>query len=182
MSPTHLHLLLNHVPIIGTFIAAAVLAAGLLRRSADLTRFGLLALVAVAVLTVPTVLTGEPAEEMVERLPGVTHDLIHAHEEAAELAAWAMYATGIAAAVSLVLGRRRRAPRWLDAAVLLLAVLSFGLMARVGSLGGQIRHTEIRPVTAAGAASDAARPGENRPAAPLAVVPDDPASTPAGDE
>jgi uncharacterized membrane protein len=156
MTGAHLHLLLNHFPIIGTLIAVAVLAVGLLRKSADLTRAGLLMLVVVAILTLPTVLTGEPAEEMVEHMPGVTRDVIHTHEEAAETAAMIMYATGIAALAALVLGWRGRTVRWLNAVVLLMGVVTFGLMARVGNLGGQVRHTEVRP----GAAAPAGEPGE----------------------
>lgn len=156
MTGAHLHLLLNHVPIIGTLIAVVVLAIGLLRGSADLTRVALLMLVVIAVITLPTVLTGEPAEEMVEHMPGVTRDVIHAHEEAAETAAMVMYATGVAALAALVLSWRGRTVRWLNAGVLLLGLVTFGLMARVGNLGGQVRHTEIRP----GAPAPAGEPGE----------------------
>ena len=82
-------------------------------------------------------------------MPGVTRGIIHAHEEAAETAAMIMYATGIAALVALVLSWRGRTVRWLNAVVLLLAVVTFGMMARAGNLGGQVRHTEVRPGAAA---------------------------------
>ncbi|WP_262708252.1 hypothetical protein [Hymenobacter persicinus] len=38
-----------------------------------------------ALLTIPTQLTGEGAEKVVEDRPSVTHALIHEHEEAAEV-------------------------------------------------------------------------------------------------
>ena len=156
MDLAHLHVLLNHVPIIGGIFAVALLVIGMLFKSADVTRVGLLALVVVALFTIPTHLTGEPAEEVAEHLPGVTHDVIEEHEDAAKFGAYMMYATGIAALAALVLDRRRRAPRWLHAVVLLLALLSTAAMVRVGFLGGQVRHTEFRPgaEAAAGTSDD----------------------------
>jgi hypothetical protein len=51
MSLVHLHLMLNHAPVIGIVFAALLLAFAALRRSDELTKvaFGILALIAVAV-------------------------------------------------------------------------------------------------------------------------------------
>jgi hypothetical protein len=52
---------------------------------------------------------------------------------------------GVAAAVGLVRSRGgRSAPRRYATAVLLLALLASGVLARTANLGGQIRHSEIR--------------------------------------
>jgi uncharacterized membrane protein len=152
MDLAHLHVLLNHVPIIGGIFAVALLAIGMIFRSVDVTRVGLLALVVVALFTFPTHYTGEPAEKVAEHLPGVTHDVIEAHEDAALWGTYMMYATGVAALAALVLNRSRRAPRWLNGVVLLLAIVSAAAMVRVGFLGGQVRHTEFRPGAEAPAA------------------------------
>jgi hypothetical protein len=70
LSPAHLHLLLNHIPVLGTMIfAPLVLAWGLLRRSRDATLTGLLLAILLALTAVPIYLTGEPAEEQLERQP-----------------------------------------------------------------------------------------------------------------
>ena len=64
LSPAHLHLVLNHIPVLGTMLfAPLVLVWGLLRRSRDVTQIGLLLAVLLAATTIPIYLTGEPAEE-----------------------------------------------------------------------------------------------------------------------
>ena len=50
MNLAHLHLLLNHFPIIGTIIGLGLLAASLIGKNDDLKRDGLMVLAAVALL------------------------------------------------------------------------------------------------------------------------------------
>ena len=85
MNPVDIHLALNHVPVIGVPIALVLLGWGLWRRSPDLTRAGLALLVATALVAVPVYLTGEPAEEVVEGIAGISHRAVHDHEDAAVL-------------------------------------------------------------------------------------------------
>lgn len=145
MNSAHLHLALNHVPVIGIFFCLALALAAALRRSRELETASLWAFVVVALLTVPVYLTGEPAEEVVESLPGVTEAVIEPHEELAALALGIVGVVGIAALVTLAKRRGgREAPRVMFAAVVLLAVAATGVLAWTATLGGQIRHTEIR--------------------------------------
>jgi len=145
MNDAHLHLLLNHVPIVGSLFALVLLAAGLLGRSLALTKAGLVAVLAAGLLCVPAQLTGEGAVEVAQQLPRVSQALIHAHEEAAELGFWAVEGAAALALFGLLM-LKNASPRahllaWLAAAA---AALSFGLLARAGYLGGQITHVEIR--------------------------------------
>lgn len=145
MSWAHIHLALTHVPVIGLLIVLLLLVVARLRRSAELTRvsYGLLVLLAVA--TVIVYLTGEPAEELVENLPGFSETLVEQHEEAALIATIGMGVLGLVALVGLIRFRAPRiAPAWYDRGLLLLALLMGGVMAWTANLGGQIRHSEIR--------------------------------------
>lgn len=144
MSWVHVHLILNHVPVIGIVFVLAILAVALWRRSADLAKLGLAAMTALAVVTGAVYWTGEPAEEAVENLPGISEALIHAHEDAALVAAIAVGVTGAAAAYLLWLFRRHELPRWATRAALGLTLVAGGFMAWTANLGGQIRHTEVR--------------------------------------
>ena len=63
MSVTHLHLLLNHFPVIGSLIVTALLAWALFRRSGEITRVSLGLVAAISVIAVIVFFTGEPAEE-----------------------------------------------------------------------------------------------------------------------
>ena len=126
MNGVHIHLLLNHIPVIGMLIGLAVFALGVWRRNDSWTRLALGLFVVVAVASLATMLTGEGAEE------------------AAELAAWASYLLGAVSLAGLIWVRGRALPRSLTVAILPLVVLVTGLMAYTANLGGQIRHTEIR--------------------------------------
>jgi uncharacterized membrane protein len=159
MDPTHVHLLLNHFPVVGTLIGGAIFIIGLLRREALLQLTGLATLVVVSLVAVPVFLTGEGAEEAVEHLPGVTEAVIHAHEEWAEATIWVIGAMGLLAAASFAgIWRQLKFARYSTLAVLLLVVASFALVAKTANLGGQIRHTEIRPGAQAAAGQAAPKP------------------------
>ena len=145
MNEAHLHLMLNHAPILGSLFGAVLLLSAVLRRNDVLIRAGLLTLVVAAALAIPTNLTGEGAEKVVQHLPGVSQDLIERHSAAADLALWALEATAVLALSSLLLMRRRPTTSTLLTHLTVVgALVSFGLMARAGNLGGQIMHPETR--------------------------------------
>lgn len=154
MDLLYVHLLLNHVPVIGTIVCALFLLAALIKRSRDLAVAGLTGLVVVALVALPVFYTGEPAEERAERLPGVTDASIHEHEEAAEPAIIVMEVAGALALVGLIAFRVRPAHSWkLVIGTLGVAFIAFVLIARTAQLGGEIRHTELRGDIAGAAAS-----------------------------
>ena len=148
MNLAHLHLLLNHFPIIGTFIVLLLLVAGRYLKTQTIINTAAVLLVGIALITIPAFFTGEPAEEAVEHLPGISHHLIHEHEEAAELAFWLMNITGVIALGYLLLQRMKMAIAQQMIWVLLLAsFITCLLMARVGNEGGKIRHSELNTST-----------------------------------
>lgn len=146
MNFAHLHLLINHVPVIGAVGGVLLLGWALYRRSAELTKvsLGLFALLAVAAGAV--YLTGEPAEEVVEGLPGVTDALIERHEEAALIATVALGLTGLLSLAGLLAFRDEPngIPRTFSTLALVLAFVATGAMGYTANLGGHIRHSEIR--------------------------------------
>jgi hypothetical protein len=145
MNWAYAHLLINHVPVLGTVFGVLLLAAGLWRRKSDLVVASLVTFLVCGLGAAAAVWTGERAEDLAEDLPGVTEEVVHEHEEAGEQARWASLLLGAAALAALLYRRRAQGgPRWLDALVLLLALVAAGLMARAADLGGQIRHTEVR--------------------------------------
>lgn len=86
MSGAHFHLILNHVPIVGLAIATIILAYGHFRREQSVISLALGLIVFLSLATIPVYLSGEPAEETIENLAGVSEELIDAHEEFAEVA------------------------------------------------------------------------------------------------
>lgn len=142
----HMHLLLTHVPILVTGLALALLLFAIWRHDDTLARTGLVFLVGAAISALPTYLTGEGAEHAVERMPGVTEELIDRHQDIALIAALVVGALGIAALWAIWRYRRPvRIPRRFLLSLLFGAAVGSGLMAYTGLLGGEIRHTEVRP-------------------------------------
>ena len=145
MNQAHIHLIVNHVPIMGSLFAAVLLGAGVLQKNLSLTRAGLVAVLVAGLLCLPAQLTGAGAAAIVQNMPRVSRALIQNHSEAAELGFWALEIAAAAALFSLLL-LKNASPKakLLTLLTLVLTFISFGMLARAGNLGGQIRHTEIR--------------------------------------
>jgi hypothetical protein len=144
-SGAHLHLLVNHVPILGAFFALALLLASFVYAPEVLRRTALVVLVIVGVAGGAAKLSGDPAEDGVRGMPGVTRAAIHTHEDMADKAFIAAAIVGIFAVGLLWSTRRAALPRWTFYAALGGSAAVSALMAYTGLLGGQIRHTEVRP-------------------------------------
>jgi uncharacterized membrane protein len=152
MDLTHIHLLLNHFPTIGTIIGGGLFILSLIAKSDDLKRASLVVLLGIALISIPTYMSGNGAQDGIKALPGVSKSLIEAHEGAALEGMAFMLATGAFAWLGLWQFRRLgRVPNWNLAVILALTIVAFGLMARASNMGGEIRHAEIRasqePVT-----------------------------------
>ena len=143
MNVVHLHLLLNHLPVLGSLFALLLFAGALYKRAVSV-RFALWFAVGLGAVALTVYLTGEPAADRVEKLLGVTEKTIDAHEEAAELATIIAGVLGSLALIALLLFRRREVPRWVAAAGLIGTLVLSTAMGWTANLGGQIRHTEIR--------------------------------------
>ena len=145
MNPVHLHLALNHVPVLGVVFALCLLLFASIRKSRELTRVSFGALLLVAVFAAPVYITGEPAEDAVKNLPGVTEAVIEPHEEAAEFAFAGTVALGGVSLLWILLFRGdREVPAWARLSTLALGIAVAASMLWTANLGGQIRHTEIR--------------------------------------
>ena len=148
MNGVHLHLLLNHFPIIGLLIGIGVLAYGIFKNNQQINVIGLVIITLMAMIAVPAYLTGEEAEEAVEHIKGVTDDLIHEHEELAEKAILLMAVLGALALTSLYAIKKELAfAKKITLITFIVSLVTFGLFAKVGNLGGNIRHSELRATT-----------------------------------
>jgi hypothetical protein len=145
MDPTHLHLLLNHIPTVGFGVAIAIFVVGLVAKSNDLKLASLVLFVLVSLVTIPTYVTGNAAQEVVEGNADVTRSLIEAHEGAAFLGLVLMELTGALAWVALWAFRRTsRLSGGMATALVVLSFATLGIMAQASNIGGEINHPEIR--------------------------------------
>jgi len=143
MNVVHLHLLMNHLPVLGSLFALLLFAATMYRRSVS-PRFALWFAVGLGVASIAVYLTGEPAADTVEKLVGVTEQSIEKHEELAELATIGAGILAALAMAALLVFRRKEIPRWVGAVGLVGMLLLSATMGWTANLGGQIRHSEIR--------------------------------------
>jgi uncharacterized membrane protein len=141
----HVHLLLNHFPTIGMIVGLGLFVAAIMAKSDHLKSASLVIFFGIALLSIPTFASGTAAKLALAKTPEVSVAMIDAHETAAFEALGVMELTGALAWLGLWQHRRlSRFPQATLAAVLITAVVSFGLMGWAASIGGDIRHPEIR--------------------------------------
>ena len=165
----HLHLLLNHVPTVGSVVALGLMLLAFVRRDEPLKHAGLEVLFVIAVLTLPVFMSGVAAHQKLRDRPELSDNAIRVHQDAALAGFTVTEFAGFVAWIALWQSRRRgRAARALVPAATLLSIVALALMARASTLGGDIRHPEIRAGFSAGAAASA--PGDNSPERFVATV------------
>lgn len=151
MTPEHLHLALNHIPVIGAACAALPIAAGLLWNKKSVLFTGL-CLATLTGWTTPLVMeTGERAYERYEDGPVRTYldpaaePFIEIHEHRADNWAFVLYTSAVAATVALGTTLwNHRVGRWFSVASLAacLAALTTGVW--IAESGGKIRRPDFR--------------------------------------
>ena len=129
MSQVHLHLLITHLPVFGSLLGALVLAYGLWTRSHQTT----------TATYILFILSGIGAG-----IAYLTEQMIGLHEESASFALVSLVILGAFSLFVIFITYKNTAIRKTTALIaLFISLVSFGLVARTGYLGGQIRHTEI---------------------------------------
>ena len=147
MNFTHIHLYLNHLPFIGLMFSFGFLFYFLIRKNYDMVKIFLYIFVFLTVLTVPVFLTGDPAGETVKGITGIDESLVDSHEDAAWISFSLMIATGLLAVVGIVMIKKSKSMiTWFRFSLLIVALACIISLGRTASLGGDIRHPEIREV------------------------------------
>lgn len=145
MNDAHLHLILNHFPIVGITIGLLVLISGYLIKNQQVKATSLGIFIFSALAAIGANYTGEGAEEIVEKIPGISESLIHDHEEYAELFFTLSLILGGAALVTLFLQVKNSGLAVYGYILtMILTISSLVSSYYVGVSGGEIRHTEIR--------------------------------------
>jgi hypothetical protein len=150
MNLAHVHLLLNHLPIIGTLITLGLFLVALAGNRDDLKQASLALFALIALFAIPTYMSGSGAQQAIQESPDVSMMIIETHQGAALLAFIFMELTGLVSLSALwrfsrtVKNPAKSRPARLNLlAVLLFAIATSALMAIAGNTGGDIRHPEI---------------------------------------
>jgi uncharacterized membrane protein len=134
----------NHFPIIGLFFGIGILAYGVIKKQTILINTAYVIFIFCMIMAKATMMTGEGAEEIVEEL-GISHDIIHEHEEIAEKFMKVLYGLGLLSILGLVANVKKHAKASIVSYFILLVAIGSAVLSKyVGTSGGEIRHTEIR--------------------------------------
>jgi len=145
INDAHLHLVLNHLPIITPVIGLFIMIGGLVFSSEILKRTAYLVFILAAVVAIPTFATGEGAEEVVEKLAGIDENLIKTHEEVAEKFAILCYILGAVSLLGLWTNYYKKYfSNIIPCVTILICAITLYFAKQTGTTGGEIRHTEIR--------------------------------------
>jgi len=147
MSPVPAHLILSHVPLVMILLGCCLLISGAWWKREDLKKGALGVFVLAAVLVLPLYLSGEPSQDAVKGLPGISDRILDQHEALAAPTLACNLLLGIIAGAGFFLFRAAKSLKaWFTCLVLVVSLLATALLAWTANLGGQIRHSEIRAV------------------------------------
>jgi uncharacterized membrane protein len=139
-------MVVNHFPIIGTIFGLGILIIGIILKSNTVKNTAYCLFIVAAIFAAISMATGEGAEEIAEKLPSVTDEIIHEHEEMAEKLALVLYFLGVVSIIGLYTNIKKHSQaKLVSFLVLTIAVIGIFLGKQTGTTGGEIRHTEIRP-------------------------------------
>lgn len=145
MNDAHLHMLVNHFPIIGSIFGLGILITGMILKNNSVKNTAYVLFIVAAVFAAFSMGTGEGAEEMVEDMPNIGKKIIHEHEEIAEKMALVLYLLAAISLTGLILNLKNYSKAKLISYVAtVVATVAVALSTQVGTSGGEIRHTEIR--------------------------------------
>ncbi len=149
MNDAHLHLIVNHFPIIGTILGLGILIAGIVLQNKSVQNTAYVLFVVAAVFGLFCMSTGEGAEEMVEDFPGIGKAIIHEHEEMAEKLALVLYALAITSLFGFYSNLKNKPKANLVSYIAtVVAIIAVFFAQQTGTTGGEVRHTEIRTESA----------------------------------
>lgn len=139
----HWHLLVNHLPIIGSLFGILILLWGIIRKSEIIVNMSMILFVGCAVFSIIASQTGESAEAYLKSLKAIDEIYLERHVAVVDIANYGMIALGALALITLIF-KRIRNQMYIPYIILMVSIVVFVLMARAGNLGGEIMHKEIR--------------------------------------
>ena len=145
MNDAHLHLVVNHFPIIGPILALGILLVGMILKNNSVKNTAYVLFIVSAIFAAFSMGTGEGAEEAVENMPSVGKQIIHEHEEMAEKLAIVLYVLGVISIAGIYLNFKNHSKaKLVSYAALVVAIVGVFFAKETGTTGGEVRHTEIR--------------------------------------
>ncbi|MBE2203955.1 MAG: hypothetical protein IAE94_06435 [Chthoniobacterales bacterium] len=146
-NPAYQHVLINHLPIIGTAMGLLALVVAFITRKRAAFVPALIIVMVAGASAWPVYETGSAAYKPIRRIAddaGI--DWLDTHMDRADQATWAFYAMAGLATLALVLPWKwPRSAVSLSVLTALAAVACLFVAAWIAEAGGRVRHPEFRP-------------------------------------
>ncbi len=159
--PEYVHVLINHLPLTGLFVALLCLVGGAIirNRAAVFLGMGLVSLFSLSAW--PVYVYGEQAYDRVYSMADDAGDAyLKQHKEVGENWIWLYYLTASVGVVGIGAGLRWPKCLWVTAAATaILTIASLGAGAAIADYGGKVRHPEFRRGRPPDSQDRSARPG-----------------------
>src|SRR5574337_1346868 len=101
MNAPHIHVALTHLPVIGIIFSGILLLIAFLTMDKKLQRISFWFIFFVAISAIPVFFSGEPTEDVIEKLAGVSKTFIEKHEMFATISFVAMIILGLLSIIGL---------------------------------------------------------------------------------
>jgi uncharacterized membrane protein len=169
----HIHIMVNHFPVILAVMGALAVVLAIVRGQRGIWLYATVSLTLAAVTVIPTYFTGDPAKNALNRPWYVAPGVIKAHEDAATIAALLVVLAGLVALFAwrrlVRYSREVRMPGTLRAALFVTSIAAAISIAYASLLGGRVVHEA--PVLQGPAPAGYAQPAGTVPRAGAAPPP-----------
>jgi uncharacterized membrane protein len=145
MNLAHFHIVVNHIPSLGSIAGLALLAAGIYRKDEVIKQFAYAVLVLITMAVLPTYISGAEAQRIVAKNPSYSAGMIQVHQNMAMITLLLMTFAGMFAWFGIWEYRRlKRSSSLTTMATLITTTAAIVLVLETASIGGKISHSEIR--------------------------------------
>ena len=144
MNAAHLHLMFNHIPIVGLGFAILPNILAIILKNQELKKLSCWFYILIGLLVVLPIITGDGAHEILKTYPGISNDAIEYHETWAYIFFYGLMLNGILAIGALWFSRKNPdLMKKLSVAMLIIALVLLFFAYQTGTTAGKIRHPEI---------------------------------------
>ncbi len=138
-----IHLMVNHLPILGSVFAILILLWGIIRKSQPIIGLALVFLILCAGFAFLAGETGENANEYLRDQKLLKKGEAKEHEQAADWAMYLLYGTALLSLIAVSF-KKLHSKTWLLAIIVVIGGMGAAAMVVTGLHGGKIMHKEVR--------------------------------------
>jgi len=145
MNLAHLHIVLNHVPSLGSIAGLVLLAFGIYKKDEVIKQGACFVLVFITMAVLPTYISGAEAQRMIAKSPSYAGGIVQLHQNAAMITLLFMTAAGMFAWFGLWQYRRQaKVGSRTTMFTLITTIAAAASILVTANIGGSINHAEIR--------------------------------------